>query len=781
LLHLNEIVDTKKSLCINRIFFHLIYHAIVRLKYNNETADVDFNFVFRCASIDVAAYNVSNATLHQLLELSVNSFFIELSLERLERYQRRFKHCKLIIIDEKFMIEQRFLYKIDQRLRVILARSDVFFEEMNVLFCDDFDQLSSVTNNVLYVNSKTKTSHESCLDWNAYRAFAKIVVLTRFMRQQDDSIEVVQFRQTLIELRKELISRFNWEFLLTRTRERLEITKWRLFDETLRLHARNEDVVEYNLTRLRQKNNSIMILRAEHTNKNAHNASSEDADRLKFELLFSKDVRVMLTWNMWIDEELINETMNTMIDLLWHDNVKDSFFTLLAIVLVAMNNYFDLASMLIHDQHVVFITFRINQWKNKEIVCTRTQYFLILFAVITIHKSQSLTLLMMMLNFTRKNDFSEQNYVVLSRVRNIEFVTFESSFSHDRFSSQLTQHTLNRIRDDLTRQELLISNVETIFEIANSSSSCIIVASSVFESIVRNQTSSLKEIISILIDDDENFNSLVSNDLIDVAINDVVTKYFASRIFQLIEIEIDVIQTFFDYIRDKNVIALNFDRYLLFRRIDERLIHSTMHIRLEIEFDVDFWTLHTLLSRQWLCFFVIHDVLEILNVVFSEIVLMSIIVFWQICEDLKRQRHSREYVSSLDSSKNTFVFSINLSNQHWMTNKTSCENEQRQIIIYNFLFKQNDSLFNSTLFMFLNFLIQQTNDDDNNWISNAWSSSKIVYAQFTQQTNSSSCELYIIFNILVLIQRQISFFDFVHSDHLRKLYVDVLINSLLVI
>jgi ATP-dependent DNA helicase PIF1 len=295
-----------------------------------------------------------------------------------------------------------------------------------------------VTNNVLYVNSKAKTSHESCLDWNVYRTFAKIVVFIRFMRQQDDFIEAVQFRQILIELRKELISRFNWEFLLTRIRERLEITKWRLFDETLRFHARNEDVVEYNLIRFRQKNNSIMILRAEHTNKNAHNASSENADRLKFELLLSKDARVMLTWNMWIDEKLINEIMNTMIDLLWHDNVKNSFFTLFAIVLVVMNNYFDFASMFIHDQHVVFITSRINQWKNKEIVCTRTQYFLILFVVITIHKSQNLTLFMMMLNFTRKNDFNEQNYVVLNRVRNIEFVTFESSFSHDRFSSQLT-------------------------------------------------------------------------------------------------------------------------------------------------------------------------------------------------------------------------------------------------------------------------------------------------------------------------------------------------------
>ncbi len=102
----------------------------------------------------------------------------------------------------------------------------------------------------------------------------------------------------------------------------------------------------------------------------------------------------------------------------------------------------------------------------------------------------------MMLNFIRKNDFNKQNYVALNRVRNIEFVTFESSFFHDRFSSQFTQHTLNRIRDDLTRQELLTSDVEAILEIANlSSSSFINVASFVFESIACNQTISVRMMI----------------------------------------------------------------------------------------------------------------------------------------------------------------------------------------------------------------------------------------------------------------------------------------------
>jgi hypothetical protein len=47
-----------------------------------------------------------------------------------------------------------------------------------------------------------------------------------------------------------------------------------------------------------------------------------------------------------------------------------------------------------------------------------------------------LTLFMMMLNFIWKNDFNEQNYVIFNRVRNIEFVTFESLFFHDRFSFQ---------------------------------------------------------------------------------------------------------------------------------------------------------------------------------------------------------------------------------------------------------------------------------------------------------------------------------------------------------
>jgi hypothetical protein len=38
-----------------------------------------------------------------------------------------------------------------------------------------------------------------------------------------------------------------------------------------------------------------MILRAEHIDENAHNESFENANRLEFELLLSKNARVMLT------------------------------------------------------------------------------------------------------------------------------------------------------------------------------------------------------------------------------------------------------------------------------------------------------------------------------------------------------------------------------------------------------------------------------------------------------------------------------------------------------
>jgi hypothetical protein len=109
-IHVNDEIETSKSLCIDMISKHLHYHARQRFECCS---------IIRAAFTDVATHNIQSITLHQLLALFVQTQFNELDSNRLARLQRIFRHCKLLIIDEKSMIELRFLYKIDYRLRVI--------------------------------------------------------------------------------------------------------------------------------------------------------------------------------------------------------------------------------------------------------------------------------------------------------------------------------------------------------------------------------------------------------------------------------------------------------------------------------------------------------------------------------------------------------------------------------------------------------------------------------------------------------------------------------------
>ena len=315
--------------------------------------------------------------MHSLLSLPVNTPFKELSSSALSFLQDRFRHCKLLIFDEKSMIGFRTLYRVDHRLRAIRARPDEFFGGMNILFCGDFGQLPPVAEHPLYSNPE-KVSIEVLGGQQAYAAFNETVALTEIMRQQGDSPSARQFREVLSQLRDGPISPENWRFLLTRCKENLTHKAWMEFDDALRLYARKEDTAAYNLHRLRQLAKPVIEINAVHTGPGAKEASSDDAGLLQPELLLCKGSRMMLTWNMWTDQGLVNGSMGTVFDIVWDDDVEDPFKTLPAVILMAMDNYTGPASFEIDGLHLVPITPKLSNWINKGQVCTRQQLPLIL-------------------------------------------------------------------------------------------------------------------------------------------------------------------------------------------------------------------------------------------------------------------------------------------------------------------------------------------------------------------------------------------------------------------
>ncbi len=205
-LHLNKIVEIRKLICINLIFSHLMYYA----------AQINMsNSILQAAFINIVVFNIKSFILHQLLNLFIQSVFKSLKLKSLIRLQNHFRRYYLLIINEKFMIDLKILHYIDQCFHQIHAQSNVFFESLFILFCNDFDQLSLISDWALYNSHVTFLFMKALINLQTYFAFDQIIVLSQIMKQQDENIESQQFHDILNELQDNKLSSENWNFLLT--------------------------------------------------------------------------------------------------------------------------------------------------------------------------------------------------------------------------------------------------------------------------------------------------------------------------------------------------------------------------------------------------------------------------------------------------------------------------------------------------------------------------------------------------------------------------------------
>ena len=103
------------------------------------------------------------------------------------KLQQKFRHIRLLIIDEKFMIEFNFLYRIGFCLRVILTRFDYSFDHINILLRNNFAQLFSVDDVALYLKVLRFSSIIKLTNNAIYFDFIEIIVFTQIVRQQEKS------------------------------------------------------------------------------------------------------------------------------------------------------------------------------------------------------------------------------------------------------------------------------------------------------------------------------------------------------------------------------------------------------------------------------------------------------------------------------------------------------------------------------------------------------------------------------------------------------------------
>lgn len=212
-------------------------------------------------------------------------------------------------------------------------------------------------------------------------------MLKQIMRQQKNFESIRQFRDTLFQLRNDFISFENWQFLLIRAKNFFFAKIWQKFDNALRLYFRNEKMRKYNWARFLKFGKFVIKIEAKNVDKSAKKASWNDAERLNQKLLFFQKIRMMLTWNKWTSENLINDVMNILYNLIWNENVQNSFIIMFVITLIKMNDYKNFDNINVNEMHVIFIIFIYHQWIIDDVVCIKIQFFFTLTFAITMHKN----------------------------------------------------------------------------------------------------------------------------------------------------------------------------------------------------------------------------------------------------------------------------------------------------------------------------------------------------------------------------------------------------------
>ena len=298
---------------------------------------------------------------------------------------------------------------------------------------------------------------EMCIR-DSYWAFDRTLELDMIMRQQGQDDASARFRGTLDRLREEKLTQADFELLASRVMAN-NPDEIAAFADALRILPRRTQVERYNHNRLRDLQQAVLKLTADHTGQGAESASTEDAGNLYQSVQLSIGSRVMLLENLWTERGLVNGSFGTVEDIVWPSGTRDARSEPPYAILVRFDTFTG-RGIRPETSPAVPILRSTREFLQGTKQCTRSQFPLVLAYAITVHKAQGITVDQAVLNISERAHTPGINYVAVSRVRTLNGILFEDTFNFDQIQpARPTPTMLMRLADRQRRLPQHISRL----------------------------------------------------------------------------------------------------------------------------------------------------------------------------------------------------------------------------------------------------------------------------------------------------------------------------------
>ena len=250
------------------VVIRALYQSLYRTLNLKEGDNPDDIRILLCAYMGFAAFNISGQTICSAFHKKIFQGSNHLSADELNTFRIKYRHLKVIIIDEISTVSSQTLNFINTRLQQ-LTGTTADFGGLSVIAVGDLYQLKPVTGSWIFLDLDKESSS---LARNLWKDLFKLYELVDIMRQKDD----LQFAHLLNRLRLNALTEKDQDTLQTRlvSPESKDYQK-----DLLHLFAENAGVDRHNNEILRAMSGEKVVILCHDTVVSA-NISAKKCDNL---------------------------------------------------------------------------------------------------------------------------------------------------------------------------------------------------------------------------------------------------------------------------------------------------------------------------------------------------------------------------------------------------------------------------------------------------------------------------------------------------------------------